>query len=113
MIAPFYMIIVIPPILVQSPGVEFTPALSLVPVLNVIMMFREAISGVFQWRLVAVTIGVELITVILCLWLARAILRVEDFLVGSHSGSLARFCIDRLLRRRKRPRAGATPRADR
>ena len=47
--------------------------------------------GVFAWPLIAETLVVDLIMVVLCLRLARTILRAEEFLIGSYDGSLLRF----------------------
>ncbi len=99
LVSPLYIGIFLPAMLLQAPGIQFTPALALVPVVNVVMVFREAIVGVFHWPLIGITLAVELLSVFLALWAAANILRYEDFLIGNYDGSFGRFLKQRLLRR--------------
>jgi sodium transport system permease protein len=103
MVSPFYFAILLPVFFLQAPGIEFTPVLALIPIVNVAMVFREAIAGVYHWPLIGLTLVVEFICVAAALALATAILRYEDFLLGSYSGSFAKFIKQRLLRRTATP----------
>ncbi|MEM7585570.1 MAG: ABC transporter permease subunit [Acidobacteriota bacterium] len=91
MIGPLYLLCILPPLLAQSPDLELTVKWALVPIVNISIMFREAIAGVYQWPLIGLTLVVQLVTVALCLALARWVLSFEDVLVGSYSGSFGRF----------------------
>jgi sodium transport system permease protein len=102
MVTPFYIAVFLPVMFLQSPGMEFTPALALIPVVNVAMVFREALAGVYHWPLIGLTLIVELLCIALALWLAAAVLRYEDFLLGSYSGSFIKFFKQRLLKGGKR-----------
>jgi sodium transport system permease protein len=106
MVSPFYFLVIMPAIFLQSPDIDFTPRLALVPVINVAMMFRDAIGGVYQWPLVATTLAVEAATIAVCLALARRILQFEDVLMGSYNGSVFKFLRERYL---ARGRAGGRP----
>jgi sodium transport system permease protein len=97
MVSPFYMATLVPVFFLQSPGIEFTPTLALLPIINVCMVFREAITGVYHWPLIGLTLMVESVCIVLCLMLATTILRYEDFLIGSYSGSFTKFLKQRLL----------------
>lgn len=97
MITPFYMIVMLPVMFLQVPGLEFSLPLAFIPIVNVTMMVREAIGGVFHWVQIGITIVVELVTVAACLWLATAILRFEDVMIGSYSGNIGTFVKQRLL----------------
>lgn len=97
MVSPFYLLIILPVSFLQTPDLEFTPALAVVPVVNVAMMFREAIGGVYQWPLIGLTILVEVATIVLCLALARRILQFEEVLMGSYNGSFFKFVRERLV----------------
>jgi sodium transport system permease protein len=105
MVSPFYLLVILPATFLQTPDLEFTPKLALVPVINVAMMFRDAISGVFRWPLIATTIVVELAVIAACLALARRIVEAEDVLTGSFTGSIVTF----LRGRRGRRAEGARP----
>jgi sodium transport system permease protein len=99
MVQPFYMMILLPVLFLQTPGIRFSTALALVPVVNVTMMVREAVTGVFHWPQIGLTMVVSVATVLGCIALATYILGFEDVLVGSYSGSLVGFVRDRLLKR--------------
>jgi hypothetical protein len=102
MVSPFYLAIMLPVMFLQVPGLEFTPLLAALPVVNVCMLFREAIAGVFHWRLIGITLAVETACIALSLLLATTILRYEDFLLGSYGGSFGKFVKQRLIAGRRR-----------
>jgi sodium transport system permease protein len=99
MVSPFYLLIVLPVSFLQSPGAEFTPRIALIPIVNVTMMFREAIAGVFHWRLIGTTVAVEIVCVTLALRVAAQILNQEDVVTGSYTGSFGKFFKERLMKR--------------
>jgi sodium transport system permease protein len=90
---------ILPMMFLQTPGQEFTRSLAMIPVINVTMMFREAIQGVFKWDLIALTIAIELVCILAALRLAAAIVKYEDFIMGSYAGSFGKFARERLLRK--------------
>jgi sodium transport system permease protein len=100
MVAPFYFVTIMPVMFLQTPDLDFTLALAAIPVVNVAMMFRDAIGGVFQWHLIGVTLAVEVATVLVLLSVARRILEFEDVLMGSFNGSFFKFFKERLLGKR-------------
>jgi hypothetical protein len=104
MVSPFYLAVILPVSFLQTPDLELTTRLALVPVVNVALMFRDAIGGVYRWPLVLLTIAVEGLSIVACLALARQILRFEEVVVGSFSGTLVTFARARLAWRR--PGAG-------
>ena len=93
------VMILVPAVILQFPGLELTTWLACVPVINVCLVFREAIGGVYHWPQIGLTLLVE----VLCIWIvlrfAVAITRYEDILTGSYEGGLAGFLRHRLLRR--------------
>jgi len=103
MITPFYMLILVPVMFLQTPGIRFSMTLACVPVINVTMMVREAITGTFHWPQIGVTVAVSLMVVAVCIYAASAILRVEEVVMGSYAGGLASFVRERVLRRGRRP----------
>jgi sodium transport system permease protein len=102
MITPFYLLILVPVMFLQVPGIEFSVPLALIPIVNVAMMVREAIGGTFHWLQIAITVAVETGTVAGCLWLATRILRFEDVVIGSYSGSFGKLLKERMLPRAAR-----------
>jgi sodium transport system permease protein len=97
MVAPFYIALIIPIMFLQSPGTEFTQRIALIPVANVMMMIREAMQGIYHWRLIGLTLAAEAACVILALRLAIKIVAHEDFVMGSYSGSFGKFAKERLF----------------
>jgi sodium transport system permease protein len=96
LVMPLYLMTILPIMLVR--GTPWTASMALVPVLNVALMFREAIAGHFDWPLIGLTLLVEAVLVVATLRLAAYVLRFEDFLVGSHGGSLVKFLRAQRLR---------------
>ena len=96
LVMPLYLMTILPVMLVR--GTPWTVSMALVPVLNVALMFREAIAGRFNWTLIGLTLLVEAVLVVATLRLAAYVLRFEDFLVGSHGGSLVKFLRAQRLR---------------
>jgi sodium transport system permease protein len=97
MVTPIYWLALAPLALAQRSNVTLTPTTAAIPIVNVAMMIRDAVRGVFLWPLIGETIVVELATVVACLMLARTILGFEDFLLGAYDGSFWRFLRERLL----------------
>jgi sodium transport system permease protein len=97
MVSPFYFLTMLPVMFLQSPDVEFSATHAFIPVVNVALMFRDAIGGVFQWPLILVTVLVEVATILTCLGIARRVLQFEDVLMGSYNGSFFKFVRERLL----------------
>lgn len=99
MVGPLYMLCILPVMLVQSPDLELTPKLALAPIANVVLMFRELLSGIYKWPLIGLTLVAQTVMVALCLALARYVLSFEDILIGSFNGSFGKFFKGRILRR--------------
>jgi sodium transport system permease protein len=83
MITPFYLAIALPAMLLQSPSVELTPAIACVPLANVTMMFREALTGTFKGPLIGLTLGVQTAAIAVALFIAGRLARFEDLLAGA------------------------------
>jgi len=99
MVTPIYWLALVPLFLGRAPDQHLTPGLAAVPIVNVVLMIRDAIQGVFSWLLVAESLAVGALVVAACLWLARWILGFEDVLLGSYDGSFWRFARERLAGR--------------
>ncbi|MGH7970018.1 MAG: ABC transporter permease, partial [Limisphaerales bacterium] len=96
MITPFYMVLVVPVVFLQDPGLKFTVPIALVPVANIILMLRAAISGGWHWLPMVVTVATSLVLIAVCLRLATFVLRFEDVMLGSYQGSLLKFVQQKL-----------------
>ena len=99
MVGPFYIAMILPLMFLQVPDIEFTPRLAAIPIVNVTLMFREAIAGTYQWSLIGITVAVEVATIALALAVATKVLQYEDFILGGYSGSFGKFFKQRLMAR--------------
>jgi len=51
-ISPLMIVLVLPAVASLLPGVELTPALALIPVLNTSLVSKEIITGTYHWGLI-------------------------------------------------------------
>ena len=97
---PFVTVMVlVPAVFLQFPGLELTTWLACVPIINVCLVFREALGGVYHWPQIGLTLLMEVLYIWIILRIAAAITRYEDIMTGSYEGGLAGFLKHRLLRR--------------
>ena len=98
MVTPFYMLILLPVVFLQVPGLTLSLPLACLPVVNVTLLIRESISGTFHWLPIGVTVLVSLVIIGVCIRLAAFILQFEDVVTGSYNGSFGKFVKDRMLK---------------
>jgi sodium transport system permease protein len=98
MATPFYLLVILPGMLLQMPGIHLTPALACVPVINVTLMIRAAIQGEYPWLSILITVGASLLVTAACIRFASWILQFEEVVSGSFGGGLSQF-----LKKRLRP----------
>ncbi len=110
MITPFYMAIIVPVVFVR-PEQAFTPAIALIPIVNVTKLFASSVVGQIDWVTASITLASEMVCIFLALRLATFVVSFEDVLIGSYSGNLGRFFKERLLKR-KSPSAPAPEKKD-
>ncbi|MDP9340226.1 MAG: ABC transporter permease [Acidobacteriota bacterium] len=66
-ISPLMVVVIVPAVAAILPGVELTPRLSLVPILNVSLLCKDLIAGTYHWNSIA------LIFLSTCLYAAAAL----------------------------------------
>ena len=108
LVSPLMIVFVLPLMFIQSPSQEYTLKVAFIPIVNVAMMFRQAIVGQYEWLPIAITIAVELVCIAAALKLATTIVEYEDFITGSYNGTFLKFVGQRILRRGGRGRAVAS-----
>lgn len=101
MVTPVILLVILPVLLLNDPSMLFTPALASIPVVNVVLLLRQAIAGNLLWLQLGITVLANAAAIVACLWLASRILRVEEIATGSFEGNLFQF-----LRQRGRPAGG-------
>jgi len=100
MVSPFVALMVLPGgVLTAFPGIEFTTGLAAIPIVNICLLFRESIAGIYHWPQIGITVFTEFIGIGLMLWLATTILKYEDVMAGSFEGSFGKFLKQRVIRK--------------
>jgi len=87
----------------QGPGTRLDLRTALIPVANVMLMVRGAITGTLLWPAILATLIASVLFVAALLSLAVFILRFEDVVVGSYQGNLIKLLRARLGRHRRPP----------
>jgi sodium transport system permease protein len=79
-ISPLMIVMVMPAVAALLPGVELTPILALVPVLNTSLVSKEIIAGTYHWNLIAVIFLSSSAYAVLALAIAVKLFQREDVL---------------------------------
>jgi sodium transport system permease protein len=56
-VSPLIMVVILPAMMGLLPGVELNARLALVPILNLALVSKELVSGVFHWNYLALIFG--------------------------------------------------------
>lgn len=91
MITPFYLMIALPAILLQSPDLELSATIACIPLANVTVLFRDALTGNLKAHFIGITIAVQMLSIMLCLWIGRRLLAFEDFLSGATTATFRKI----------------------
>jgi ABC-type Na+ efflux pump permease subunit len=102
---PVYLLSFLPVLFLGREGLELTPGMAAIPVVNVAMLVRESLGGSIPWGPAAITLAVEAALIAVLLLAASRVIRNEDVLTGSYSGGPLAFL-------RQRLRGGAGPRPE-
>ena len=99
MVTPLYLLVIFPVVVLNDPSLEFTPPLAAIPVVNVVLLLRQAIAGNLLWLQLGITVLANAAAIAACLWLASRVLRVEEVATGAFEGNLFKFLRQRFGRR--------------
>jgi sodium transport system permease protein len=79
-LSPLMIVVVLPAVAALLPGVELTPALALLPVLNTSLVSKEIITGTYHWNLIALIFLSSSVYAGLALAIAVKLFQREDVL---------------------------------
>ena len=108
LLTPFTLLATLPVGFLAVPGIELTAPLALVPIVNVSLVVREAITGVTRWPEIALAAGSSALEIALLLRLAVVVLAAEEVATGAFEGGAAAFLLRRLGWRGRPATAGRT-----
>ena len=79
-VSPMILLIIIPAMMGLMPGVELNARLALVPILNIALVSKELVSGVFHWNYLALIFGSTCLYAALALGLCVRMFNREEVL---------------------------------
>lgn len=82
-LTPMTFVVVIPAIASMLPGVELTPKLALIPILNVSLLCKELVTGTYHWNYIAIIFSSTCVYAAAALFLAVKMFQREDVLFRS------------------------------
>lgn len=82
-VSPLLIVAIVPSVSAMLPGFDLTPALALVPVLNVSLVSKELLGGVFDWTHLGLVFGSMSLYAVAALALALAMFRRESVIFRS------------------------------
>lgn len=98
MASPVFMLVFVPVLLADLPPEEVGLGVAMVPVANMLLVFKQVIGGLYRPDFVAVSFASSVVAVAACLWLATRLLRDEVLVLGAFEGSPTAL-LRRLVRR--------------
>ena len=77
-LAPLLIVIIMPAVIGILPGIDLNARLALVPLLNLSLVCKEMLSGVWHWNYIAIIFGSSCVYAAVALWLAVKMFNRED-----------------------------------
>jgi sodium transport system permease protein len=77
-LAPMMIVIIMPAVIGMLPGIELNARLALVPLLNLSLVCKEMLSGVWHWNYIAIIFGSSCVYAAVALALAVRMFKRED-----------------------------------
>jgi sodium transport system permease protein len=82
-LTPMTFVVIIPAVAAMLPGVELTPKLALVPILNVSLLCKELVAGTYHWNFIAIIFSSTCVYAGVALFLAIKMFQRESVLFRS------------------------------
>jgi len=82
-IQPLMFVVIIPAVASVLPGIELTPKLALVPILNASLLCKELVAGTYHWNYIAIIFFSTCVYAAAALFLAVKMFQREDVLFRS------------------------------
>jgi sodium transport system permease protein len=79
-ISPLMILLIVPAVAALLPGVELTPALAFIPVMNASLVSKEIVTGTYHWDLIALIFLSSSVYAALALAIAVKLFQREDVL---------------------------------
>ena len=79
---PMFMLIALPVLPLSDPGLKLTSGLAFVPLVNLALVWRQALQGEYHLPYILQTLGTLILLIIVALWLGSRLLRNESLMSG-------------------------------
>ncbi|MEO7597894.1 MAG: ABC transporter permease [Opitutus sp.] len=77
-VGPMMIVVIMPAVVGMLPGIDLNARLALVPILNLSLVCKEMLSGVWHWNYIAIIFGSSCLYAAIALWLAVKMFQRED-----------------------------------
>ncbi len=77
-VQPMIFVVIMPAIIGMLPGIDLNARLALVPILNLSLVCKEMLSGVWHWNYIGLIFGSSSVYAAIALWLAGKMFNRED-----------------------------------
>ncbi len=82
-LTPMTFVVIIPAVAAMLPGVELTPKLALIPILNMSLLCKELVAGTYHWNFIAIIFLSTCFYAAIALFLAVKMFQRESVLFRS------------------------------
>lgn len=82
-IVPLIIVVIVPAIAAMLPGIDLNPKLALVPILNVSLLCKELVIGIYHWNYIAIIFSSTCVYAAIALFLAVKMFQRESILFRS------------------------------
>jgi sodium transport system permease protein len=77
-VTPLMIVVIMPAVVGMLPGIDLNATLALVPILNLSLVCKEMLSGVWHWNYIALIFGSSCVYAAAALWLAVKMFQRES-----------------------------------
>ncbi|HYD83700.1 MAG TPA: hypothetical protein VEA63_06595, partial [Opitutus sp.] len=77
-VTPLMIVVIMPAVVGMLPGIDLNATLALVPILNLSLVCKEMLSGVWHWNYIALIFGSSCVYAAVALWLAVKMFQRES-----------------------------------
>ncbi len=77
-VSPLILVALLPSVVALMPGVKITAGLAFVPVLNVSLLSREVLSGIYPWGFIGIVLVSSSVYAAVALWVAVGLFQKES-----------------------------------
>ena len=82
-VGPMMIVVIMPAVVGMLPGIDLNARLALIPILNLSLVCKEMLSGVWHWNYIGLIFGSSCVYAVIALLLAVKMFKREDVIFRS------------------------------